>query len=114
MGQDGVSCYIYNGIKGTPQGHMIVKHANNNWIDYDYKSRHDAITTMHSQPEYDALETQTKVGIVCCPDDVDYVGMEATDEEFNGGKQTVYTPVVGLRKRIYRKCIITFCTGTGR
>lgn len=121
MGQDGVSCYIYNGIKGTPQGHMIVKHADNTWIDYDDESRHGSITTVHSQPEYDALETKTKVGIVCSPDDVDintigipYVEMEATDEEFYGGKQTVYTPVVGLSKRIYWSCVITFCTGSGK
>ncbi|KAH8178552.1 hypothetical protein LIA77_00071 [Sarocladium implicatum] len=31
-------------------------------------NEHGSITAVHSQPEYDALESKTKVGTVCSPD----------------------------------------------
>lgn len=37
---------------------MIVKHANNTWINYKDEYRDGTITTVYSQPEYDALETK--------------------------------------------------------
>jgi hypothetical protein len=44
MGQDSVSCYIYDGIKGTPHGDMIVKYNNNTWVDRDDPKRQGTIT----------------------------------------------------------------------
>ncbi|OAA41620.1 Piso0_000007-like protein [Cordyceps fumosorosea ARSEF 2679] len=40
MGLDGVSCYIYNGIKGTPDGHMIIRNSNGTWVDHDDAGNH--------------------------------------------------------------------------
>jgi len=47
MGMDGVSCYIYNGIRGTPDGHMIVRNANGTWFDHDNKTNYGTITVIH-------------------------------------------------------------------
>lgn len=99
MGLDSVSCYIYNNIKGTPEGHMIVRNTNNTWYDNDdmTNSNGGTVTVIRSQQEYDQLEVQTKTGIVCVPDTIDvtgigipYVEMEPSDESFYGDGATVY------------------------
>jgi len=118
MGMDGVSCYIYNGIKGTPDGHMIVRNANGTWVDHDNKTNGGTITVIHSQRDYDQLEVKTKVGIVCAPDSTEtteigipYVEMEPTDADFYSSEQTVYTSV-RLGKRWEMTCILRFCKNT--
>jgi len=130
MGMDGVSCYIYNGIKGTPAGHMIVRDSNNNnnnntWLDNDDRSNRGTITVVRSREDYDSLKVKTKIGIVCVPDGIDiagvgipYVEMEPSDEEFYRGGETVYqsSPVgvgvgVGGNTRDGLFCIIRFCRG---
>ncbi|KAK0737984.1 hypothetical protein B0T18DRAFT_307646, partial [Schizothecium vesticola] len=97
MGLPGVSCYIYDDIKGTPQGHMIVRNANGTWYDHDDRSIYGNVTVIHEQADYNALSVKTKTGIVCVPDDVGgtdigipYVEMEPSDEEFYGGLPTVF------------------------
>jgi hypothetical protein len=122
MGMDGISCYIYNGIKGTPAGHMIVRDSSNNtWFDNDDRSNRGNVTVVRSQGDYDALEVKTKIGIVCVPDEIDiagigipYVEMEPSDEEFYGGRETVYESSrvgVGGNTRDGLVCIIRFCRG---
>lgn len=111
MALDDVSCYIYNGIKGTADGHMIIRHENGVWVDHDDVNNHGNVTVIKSQSDYDNLDTKPKIGIVCAPDNVDsaeigipYVEMEPTDEDFYSDEQTVYT---GLPERPY--CIFMFC-----
>jgi hypothetical protein len=117
MGMKDVTCYIYNGIKGTPNGHMIVRNANGTWYDHDDASKTGTITVVHDQAEYDRLPVKTKIGIVCAPDNTDtteigipYVEMEPSDAEFYSTEQTVYTrSLVG--KRFKLECVIKFCRG---
>lgn len=117
MGLPGVSCYIYNDIKGTTQGHMIVRNTNGTWYDHDDHSNHGNVTIIHGQADYDALPVKTKTGIVCVPDDVGgtdigipYVEMEPSDEEFYGGLPTVFQRgLKQLGRRITFRCIISFC-----
>ena len=118
MAIEGVSCYIYNGIKGTPDGHMIVRNANGTWFDHDDKANYGYITVVHAQREYDQLPVKTKIGIVCAPDDVTstnigipYAEMEPSDADFYAGEQTVYTRAVGERGiKAVVICVMLFCS----
>lgn len=65
MTLDGVSCYIYDGIAGTPDDHMIVRNNYGTWYDHDDPAKHGDITVVHSQADYDTLPTKPKIGIVC-------------------------------------------------
>lgn len=125
MGLDNVSCYIYNGIKGTENGHMIVRLSNGTWYDSNDLSNRGSITVVRLQKEYDDLPTKTKVGIVCAPDDVDtteigipYVEMEPTDEDFYKDENTLYETsqkndsFSGPVAKPQLTCIIRFCRNT--
>lgn len=117
MGLDNVSCYLLNGVKGTPEGDLVVVNKNGTWYDHDDVSRSGTVTVVHNQTDYDNLDTHPKIGIICAPDDLDWFGlgityeeMEPSDEEFYSDKQTVYEMRTAYgQSKPSLTCIIKIC-----
>ena len=55
MGLEGVGCFIYDGMKDTTPGHMIVRTNNGSWHDHNEPTNNGSVTHILDQAAYDDL-----------------------------------------------------------